>query len=806
MAKFSITQRQEILEHAACVGVTQAGISYLDETLNGLSRPSGEGGLRSFGVEFASALQGCTIQAESATVELKYLLNTHLDPANRLVLEQPPRLSVRGKSLKGRNTCFSYTPDFLEIGEGFITGVECKSEEALRELVDRRPGDYRFADGCYHFLPAETKFSSFGMSFKVFSDVEVGSVHFENLMLLCPLQQQTIPADALQRIQRIREATTSKPRSLHQLRSQFGSGTDMAVLYGIANSILYGCVKSTPLTEALRTTIFSRPEPAAAEDDRRQQLDRAERLLTEKAWAKSAAGLRASDLLAATRRLKRIAELAPGQPGGHYYRKLSTEVARRIEAGEEPELAAATRYARCGNRGSRVQEQTPAMLNCYKQHIAIPSPKSKLEAHGILLDDLSNAGLDPVSYTTWRHFIAAQGQQATALAQSGARGFQAHAPRTDEDCRRPLATTAGQIVHVDSTPEDCRMFAEIADVISLERPCFALAVCESTNFILGIAVAFGNASRFLLALLLRDIIRRWGFYPPWIVNDGGPEHRASMWRNAAAWNRTSIIRRPIAAARAGAPVENAVRYVNNGVLRKLSGSTRNDEANRSASNETKSRATAVHEFKLVQKLLIEYVHNHMGQIPRGFAHGSPRDLFESDRALRPIGTKATITDPMALIETAVPIKIRKRDFDPTSGIRVGHRNYRSNELLQAASRNRSFTQVRLDPEDPSQIYVQYDDGWVRATSHDARSLKGLSDIELLVEGMHTEVRWEENTKTRTQEQLKVNRKIDELEASARARATFPDFAGPAADAAPPEEDLFAKFAADPKTFKSHERG
>lgn len=580
----------------------------------------------------------------------------------------------------------------------------------------------------------------------------------------------------------------------------------MAVLVGVANGLLFACVRSTSLTDAVRTAIYAEPGRAAAEDEKRLQVQLAEKLLRDKAWTNSGAGLRASDLRAANRRLKRIAGLAPGQSGASYYRKLATKIATRMQEGQGRELAAATRYASCGNHGCRTEAQNPTMLSCYNAHIAIPSPKSKLEAHGLLLEDLANKGLDPVSYPTWCKFIRAQGAQSTALAQCGARGYQTHAPRTDEDEKRPLAVTAGEIVHVDSSPEDCRVFAEIAGLISLERPCFALAVCEKTELILGMAVAFGHASRFLLALLLRDIIRRWGFYPPWIVNDGGPEHRASMWRNALAWNRTSIIRRPIAAARAGAPVENGVRYLNYGVPRKLSGSTRNDEARRRASNQTKSRATAVHDYELVQGLIYDFAYEHLAAMPKGFAHGSPRALFETDRALRPIGWQASIEDPMTLIDTAVPINIRKRDLDPTDGLRVGHRNYRSRDLIAAAGRNRTFDQVRLDPEDPSRIYVQFKDGWVSADSHDACDLRQLSGVELLVEGMHTGVRWEDNAQARRTEQSKVNRKIDELEAAAKARLKHAaEGPKPEREHAPSsQEDLFAKFATNPKRFATYE--
>ena len=91
-------------------------------------------------------------------------------------------------------------------------------------------------------------------------------------------------------------------------------------------------------------------------------------------------------------------------------------------------------------------------------------------------------------------------------------------------------------------------------------------------------------------------------------------------------------------------------------------------------------------------------------------------------------------------------------------------------LINSAKANGRFEEVRLDPEDPSTIYVKFADGWVTADSHDAGELRELTELERLVEGMHTSVRWEENKDLRTTAQVKLNKKIGELEARARSVA------------------------------------
>ena len=301
-------------------------------------------------------------------------------------------------------------------------------------------------------------------------------------------------------------------------------------------------------------------------------------------------------------------------------------------------------------------------------------------------------------------------------------------------------------------------------------------------------------------------MRRWGFFPAWIVNDGGPEHRSNMWKNGLAWNRCSVIRRPGAAARAGQCVESAINAINYGVPRKLSGSTRNDEANRSASNSMKSRATAVHHFATVHKILQEDFRDYFETTPKSFAHQSPRQWFLEERSRRPVGYPASISQPMTLIETAVPVAVRQMDLDITRGLRVGLRNYSSLQLIMSARSNRRFEEVRLDPEDPSTIYVKFVDGWVTADSHDATELRELTEMERLVEGMHSNIRWEENKDLRTEAQVKLNKKIGELEA--RARSVAPPKEKPGKDRSSEEratDNIFARLSSGTtKRFKTSE--
>lgn len=806
--KLRFEQRDEILAHAAELGVNDRGVAYISNALTGPSRDASSGGLKSFGVNYASPVAGQTIQADSITVELKFLLRAHMCGETLLCIDQPGQVSVSGRSPKGRKTRFLYTPDYLVISRSRIYGVECKSEDSLCELVRSRPFDYEFEQGRYQFIPAENYFNGMSMSFEVFSDAEVGQKALANYMLICPMQTNGVLDEGTQEvIQEARLLLERKPQTLSALIKRLGPESEMAVLVALANRELFGTIGSTSLNNPNSFTLFNSESEAKRADIRELERSALEIEARDERWKNSAASLSAADLRGAIRRLKRITLVERGEikPNSND-RRIIAIYKQKIDAGAEPELAAATKYAASGHRGCRIEDQITAFNSYYKEHIAIPSPKSIAQTHGLYKRDIEESGGDPASYESFRQFVRSKDPGETALKQSGPRGLQSKTPVASIDKARPDALAAGEVVHVDSSPEDCRVFEVLDGVLSLERPSIAVAVCERTQHLLGFAIAFGNASRFLLALLLRDIVRRCGFYPPWIANDGGPEHRANMWKNGLAWNRCSLIKRPGAAARAGQCVESAIRAINYGVSRKLSGATRNDEANRSASNSMKSRATAVHQFSAVHDILQGEFRDFLDTTPKSFAHKSPREWFLEERLRRPVGFAADISQPMTLIETAVPIAVRKMDMDITRGLRVGLRNYSSLALIESARSNRTFEEVRLDPEDPSIIYVKFADGWVTADSHDANELRELTELERLVEGMHCNIRWEENKEIRSKGQATLNRKLAELEA--RARSVVPtknEVSGDRSPAPSRADDIFARLSSGTtKRFPTNE--
>ena len=88
---------------------------------------------------YPSRKMGCTIQYESRTVELAFVLACETDPDVREYYDQPARLTLSYPSANGRRIVTGDAPDFFILSASFAGFVECKPAEKLPELAQRSP-------------------------------------------------------------------------------------------------------------------------------------------------------------------------------------------------------------------------------------------------------------------------------------------------------------------------------------------------------------------------------------------------------------------------------------------------------------------------------------------------------------------------------------------------------------------------------------------------------------------------------------------------------------------------------------------
>jgi putative transposase len=136
-------------------------------------------------VHYPSIKMGVTIQAESHTVELAFLLDAEIDPSIYEYYDQPPSFVVHYADDKGRNRGHWHTADYFVLGEHFCGWVECKPETKLEQLTEKSPKRYlRDEHGKWRCPPGEAYAQQYGLSYRVFSSAEIDWVFQTNIEYL----------------------------------------------------------------------------------------------------------------------------------------------------------------------------------------------------------------------------------------------------------------------------------------------------------------------------------------------------------------------------------------------------------------------------------------------------------------------------------------------------------------------------------------------------------------------------------------------------------------------------------------------
>jgi transposase InsO family protein len=139
-------------------------------------------------VRYASSKMGRTIQAESHTCELPFILCRCEFPPIDDVLEywdQPTTFRLRYTNKNGRNVSASHTPDFFLIHPDKAGFVECKLEETLLKLAKDQPNKFKLdSQGTWHCIPAEEEAEKLGFYYHLFTDAQIDRTLARNIVFL----------------------------------------------------------------------------------------------------------------------------------------------------------------------------------------------------------------------------------------------------------------------------------------------------------------------------------------------------------------------------------------------------------------------------------------------------------------------------------------------------------------------------------------------------------------------------------------------------------------------------------------------
>jgi putative transposase len=165
-----------------------------------------DGGRQSHRVRYASRKMGFVIECEARDTEYAAAVTWDFDDETLEFYGQPAFLNLKAQLPNGRQSSWSYTPDFFRITRRGFEFVECKNEKKLSALVRERPHAYVIDEaGDWHYLPAEEHVASeYGATFRIRPSRENNPVLIENIEFLWDYLVKSTRCDPAQQA-RLRE-------------------------------------------------------------------------------------------------------------------------------------------------------------------------------------------------------------------------------------------------------------------------------------------------------------------------------------------------------------------------------------------------------------------------------------------------------------------------------------------------------------------------------------------------------------------------------------------------------------------------
>src|SRR5712691_1640633 len=100
------------------------------------------GGRSNVSGRYPSRKMGVTIQFESHRVELPFIYELEHESSVLEYYDQPPSIPLAYEANSGRRLSVLHTPDFFVIREASAGWEECKAEEDLKKLGEKRRNRY----------------------------------------------------------------------------------------------------------------------------------------------------------------------------------------------------------------------------------------------------------------------------------------------------------------------------------------------------------------------------------------------------------------------------------------------------------------------------------------------------------------------------------------------------------------------------------------------------------------------------------------------------------------------------------------
>lgn len=707
----------------------QGGIDYLRVTRNSPpSRKVGRNAQKNLVGNYPSKKMGHTISFESHGPERSFILLSEYDDNVIEIWDQPDPVYVERANKHGKRRA-TYTPDFLLLTKAGPCVVEVKSLEQIEKLLEDQPYNWiREEDGTVRFLPGEKFFESIGLKFAVYISKLEDAYKLANIEMLINASAFSEKVDDLL-FDRLHMAfAQSFAWRMAELKKELSLVSYDPILSCIRQRRLHFNFQKCLLSEPESTYLVLYPEHVPLLDE----------LMEDKPFdgeKRRPKNLQKFPTMKETKKVIFRLEQIASEEKSRSIRRWNALVADGAKIGLVPFESLVGKHHLKGNRNSKL----PVLVSNFVQDF-------------IENDFLSEQGLSiywghkryqvkakevhpdypPVSKKTFSRRIHSLPLHVLDEARFGSRARNAAEQSSDPYERNLSAQLAWQRVAIDHYKAD--VFVVLTthqNETVVVRPWISAMIDLATKKVISVIVCLKDPSKITCAKLIRECVRKHCRLPKEIVADRGSDFRSNFFAALLARFNITLSFRPTSQGKFGGEVEGLFGEFKQIWLSQRPGNiTEYKNAREVDGNYVPAKSAILLPSDLYRELqkFCEWrdAIANLGQVE------SRLNKFERDS--EGFVSMSNHIDYDEDFEFATSIDTRDFTINPRRGIYMNGQWFLSS-AIPAKKIAKGKTEVRIDPENPHQIWALIHDKWQPLTSGKIRSFSAKDKYRQLAEGM-----------------------------------------------------------------------
>lgn len=714
-----------------------------------------------------SKKMGHTVSLESRTAEKAFFILSEYDERIIEYWDQPEPIKIERTNKNGRKAACWHTPDALLLTKDGPKVVEVKSEDEIKELLQKNPVDWeRGADGTVTFAPAKKAFAKIGLCHEVF--VYRASLRYKVANLELMMRSRAVPRYLSSQLASTRWVFSEQfYYSLYDLRDK---------LKDYDYTGLIQMVDDGHLVVDLDKTLLSSPKGCVVTLDQALlpealRLHHDRKLYTDGMLSNSHLS-KVPSLKHASRALASLERIESGEKSRSVNRWLA-KIRRGAALGLTPFQSLIPQYYLSGNRTPRLpidvrEYLTEFLLGDYANSQGLPVYRGHKKYCELAKE--VHPGHDPVSRRTYYKMLQQLPPEDIATKRGGKRAANAVKEPSDPDKRALKAQCAWQIAAADHYEADIFVIIFDSDGYSyVVRPYVTALIDLYSKSVIGLSVSLKAPSRRSLARVMRDCVRRHGRLPAEIAVDRGSDFKSVYFASLLADLEITLTQRPTANPKYGSEIERLFGEFKQTWLSQRPGNITDYKEVRSVDRkEAPDKRATIRPYDFYRELQ-RYVEWRDSK-QRGISNESASAALARSTKAYPFIGRETSLDNDFMVATSVDSAMYKVDFQ--RGLHIGDMYYWSPELATLRGKKKRV-EARLDAENPHVVYAQVGQGWIPCYSSQINTYSALDPVSQFVAGLELVDAVKEKRAIREQADSELVHIIREMDDIARSGQGVP---------------------------------